>query len=229
MHDDDIQDMRINLAIRQERRNSMQWYWLLAALPLAGVLIGLVWAAFSPAQAPAPHPGYIRAEAAMPVETAGRTGGVPDKTLARGRMATGDRLSGDVRADLEKAGFNEMTEQIRLYDSTMMTLGRCRLHNPTGFEAARTIYEQRNKPAYDKWQQKLQDLRNANMPEAGASDLEFIAAAASGELARKSVATMAMLEFDLNGPAPANLSATECAALRNEVQSGKHDVRHPGP
>jgi hypothetical protein len=229
VHDDDIQDMRINLAIRQERRNSMQWYWLVAALPVAGVLIGLIWAAFSPAPASPPHPRAIVAQAPPPAEPATRPDSAPARGVAAGRMVSADKLLTDVQADLEKAGFKEMTEEIRRYESTMMTLGRCRLHNRTGFEASRAFYEGRNKAAYDEWRQRLRDLRNANLPSADASDLEIMMSAANGEIARQAVATMAIAEFDMGAPAVEKLSATECATLRNEVQSGKHDVRRPGP
>lgn len=227
MRQDDIQDMRINLAIRQERKASMKGYWLLAALPIAGVFIGLVWAAFSPAPASPAPPDAAFAETATRPEGAAKSDKPIRNALVRADMVAGDKVLRDVQADLDAAGFTDITEQIRLYDSTRMALSHCRAHNRAGFEAARKTYERRNQAIYAQWEQKFADLRQANTPSADMSTGEVMASAATGKMARQAMATVAFAQFQLERPTGSDLSANACAVLRNEMQSGKYDLKRP--
>ncbi len=59
------------------------------------------------------------------------------------------------------------------------------------------------------------------------SQAEIISSAATGTMARQAMATVAFAQFQMNGPTPSNLPANECAMLRNEMQSGKYDLKRP--
>ncbi|NBC21516.1 MAG: hypothetical protein GVY06_10830 [Alphaproteobacteria bacterium] len=141
-------------------------------------------------------------------------------------MVRGDKVLRDLRADLDAAGFREITEQIRLYDSTLLALSRCRAYNRAGFEAARKTYERRNQAVYAQWERKFADLREAKTPSADMSGGEIMASAATGKMARQAMATVAFAQFQLERPTGSDLSANACAVLRHEMQSGKHDLKH---